>query len=69
MHNNRNISFKEARTERIAQQAALTALEAAFDDAITNDDWCRMADLEGPLCYQIDRVSTIFQNFQYLENN
>ena len=69
MHNNRNISFKEASTERIAQQAALTALEAAFDDAITNDDWCRMADLEGQLCYQIDRVSTIFQNFQYLENN
>ena len=69
MINNRNISFKEACAERVAQEAALTDLEAAFDDAITNDDWCRMADLEGQLCCQIDKVSTIFQNFQYLESN
>jgi len=69
MIKNKNISFEEAYAERIAQETALITLEAAFDDAITNDDWCRMADLEGQLCCQIDRVSTICHNFQYLENN
>ena len=69
MIKNKSISFEEACAERIAQEVALTTLEAAFDDAVLNDDWCRIADLEGQLYCQIDRVSTIFQNFQYLENN
>jgi len=61
--------FKDIHAESIAEEATLYTLEEAYENALINDDWGLIAELEGQLRSQTDRVSMIFEHLKYLESN
>lgn len=69
MSKNDYMPFEKARVEKLTQEVALSSLEAAFDEAMSQDDWCLVADLESELRSQIDRTSMVLQDLRYLETN
>ncbi len=65
----KGISFEEATEERAVQEATLSSLTAVLDEAITEDDWPLVCELEDEIHSRIDRMAVLIQDLHYLENN
>jgi hypothetical protein len=68
MKANRYTTYTELCAEQKENEKVLKNLAVALDEAVTNDNWNLIDQLEAVFQAQIEKLSTIVQKLQYLES-
>lgn len=62
-------TFEELCLEKKQNEDNLKNMALALDEALANNYWTVVDELETAIRSQLDRLSSLLQNFRYLESN